>query len=293
MLAPLRPKKRKKDFGHFWSTCLGKFSLFSSLNSLPNTSKNLLFLSFLNNQEVVLLHFFPSPWSQDLGFEVLRVQMQLFSYYLHPLLYLVLQYALSLSIVYLFLYLASQHVYLLSNMFYYFDVVGLAFLGQDMPKNHVYAYIYMFMCSLSCFCSDLHVYVLCAIFMLRSTCLCSLYHVYVSRSMCWMLCFVILQPLISYYAFFLCFGPQVGCRSKSCGLRLHPYTYAYIKRFGSVPLCVCMLTCFFSLYPCLPVQIQALPCFVPSVGLCFLVFGGHLLVSLICPSYGLFGCNHS
>ena len=33
----------------------------------------------------------------------------------------------------------------------------------------------------------------------------------------------------------------VGCRSRSYGLGLHPYTLAYIKRFGSFPLCMSML----------------------------------------------------
>ena len=50
MLVPLKhhqKKKKKPDSGHFWSTYLGKFSLFSSLNSLLNTSKNFRFLSFI------------------------------------------------------------------------------------------------------------------------------------------------------------------------------------------------------------------------------------------------------
>ena len=47
----------------FWSTFLDIFSLFSSLNSLLNTSQNFWFLSFPNNQEVVFLHSFSSHLS--------------------------------------------------------------------------------------------------------------------------------------------------------------------------------------------------------------------------------------
>ena len=112
--------------------------------------------------------------------------MQLFSYYLQPfnllayfdLLYLVLQHVLLLFIVYLLLYLASQHVLLLfqhvsllSNKFYRFDDVGLAFLGQDIPKYFVCAQIYMLRCFTPCFhafmpclCLDLYAFVLLAMF---------------------------------------------------------------------------------------------------------------------------------
>ena len=101
------------QFGAFF---LGRCSPFSSLNSLPNTSKNLRFLCFLNNQKVVFLYSFSSPWSQDLGYEVLRVQMQLFSYNLHPLLYFCSQHVYWLSIVCLYFILLPSMFYSLFSM---------------------------------------------------------------------------------------------------------------------------------------------------------------------------------
>ena len=115
---------------------------------------------------------------------------------------------LALSIVYLLFYLASQHVlqffqhvYLLFAMFYYFDDVGLAFLGQGMPKYYVCAQIYMPRCFLlrlcldshvhlllAMLCLDLYVQLLLAIFMPRSICLCALCHIYaqIYTLMCFM-----------------------------------------------------------------------------------------------------------
>ena len=54
-------------------------------------------------------------------------------------------------------------------MIYCFDVVGLAFLGYDMSKFKVYAYIHIILGSLPCLCLDLYAYVFFAMFMLRST----------------------------------------------------------------------------------------------------------------------------
>ena len=137
-------------------------------------------------------------------------------------------------------------------MIYRFEVVCLAFLGQDMSKFNVCAQIYMPMCSFPCFnvllmlaqpywariCLNIvfllrsmylgafcHVHAQIYIFICSLPCLCLDLHIG-----CYVLC--LLQPFISCYAFFLCFGPQVGCRSRSCGLGLHPYTQAYIKEFG-------------------------------------------------------------
>ena len=44
--------------------------------------------------------------------------------------------------------------------------------------------------------------------------------------------------------------------------------------------CLCLLACFYSLCLCLPVQIQALPCFAPSVGLCLSILGATCFVWL-------------
>ena len=127
-------------------------------------------------------------------------------------------------------------------MIYHFDVVGLAFLGQDMSKYnvcaqihmllapcHVYAQIYISMCSLSCLCIDQHVYVFFAMFLLRSTCLCLDLCIYVLRAM-----FVCLDlyvscsamffysPFVPSYLNFLCFDPFW------CGVDLDHVVQAYI-----------------------------------------------------------------
>ena len=57
-------------------------------------------------------------------------------------------------------------------MIYHFHVVSLAFLGKDMSKFNVCAYIHMLLGSLSCLCLDLYAYVFFALFLLRSTCPC-------------------------------------------------------------------------------------------------------------------------
>ena len=143
------------------------------------------------------------------------------------------------------------------------------------------------------------------VFMLRSTCQCapcmlmlrslSLYalcHVHVSRSTCWLLCHVLLKPFISCYPFLSCvLAFQESCRSRSCGLGLHLYTQDYMKGFGSLRLCMSMLDCFYALSPYFPIQIQALPCFLLSMGLCSSVFGATCLCGCIRPSYGFFRCD--
>ena len=88
---------------------------------------------------------------------------------------------------------------------------------------HVYAQIYMPMCSLPCFCLDLHVSAYIYGPMLRSMCLCAP-------------CHVLLQPFLSLDISLSCaLACPVGCRSRSCGLGLHLYTQANIKGFGSFP----------------------------------------------------------
>ena len=137
---------------------------------------------------------------------------------------------------------------------------------------HVYAQIYMPICSLPCLCLDPHVYVFLAMFMLKSTYLCVLCHVYaqiymlVFRSMflyldlcvyvlcamlvcsylCWLLCHV--PPLISLFLAFWSF---------QWGVDIAPMVQAYIHT--PIPilkgldqlLCMsvfaCLLLCFISI----------------------------------------------
>ena len=135
-------------------------------------------------------------------------------------------------------------------MIYHFDVVGLAFLGQDMSTFHVCAQIHMFLGSLPCLCIDLHAYEFFALFLLRSTCWCLDLCVYVLRAMLvcsdlyWLLCHVLLQPFMSLDISLSCFlALLVGCRSRSCGIGPDLHTQAYIKGLGSFPLHanVCLL----------------------------------------------------
>ena len=86
------------------------------------------------------------------------------------------------------LYFAFQHVSLLFTMIYYFDVVGLAFLGQDIFKFHVCAQIYMFMLRSTCLCLDLRPFGPRVMPMFRSMCLCAPFHFCMLRSTC--LCFL-------------------------------------------------------------------------------------------------------
>ena len=129
---------------------------------------------------------------------------------------------------------------------------------------HVYAKIYMPMCYLPCLCLNLHAYMFFAILCLDLYAFCVLCHVcaqiymFMLRSMslyldlcvyvlcamlvcsylCWLLCHVLLQPFLSFEISLSCFlALSVRCRSRSCGLG---HTQAYIKAFGSFPLCISM-----------------------------------------------------
>ena len=114
--------------------------------------------------------------------------MQLFSYNSHPFLFMTFS-SFSLFNNMLFFFskhvLATQHVFMVFlacfpafAMIYCFDVVGLGFLGQDMPKFNVCAQIHMLLGSLPCFCLDLHAYVFFSMFMLRSMFLQALCYAY-------------------------------------------------------------------------------------------------------------------
>ena len=130
---------------------------------------------------------------------------------------------------------------------------------------HVYAQIYTFVCSMPCSC--LQIYMLVAI-------------------LCASKAFLYLVIPFSSCVLVL----QVGYRSRSCGLGLHPYVQPYIKGFGSFSLCMSVLACFYT--SCFPGKILTLPCFFPFVGLSLSVFGATCLCGCICPSYGLFRCDH-
>ena len=115
--------------------------------------------------------------------------MQLFSYNPHPFIFIASpSFMLLNKILYCFSYhfLASQHVFIVFlacfltyAIIYRFDVVGLAFLGQDMSKFNVYAQIYRPMSSLPPICLDL-CWLLCLnlMFVLRLTNLCVIFFPY-------------------------------------------------------------------------------------------------------------------
>ena len=182
--------------------------------------------------------------------------MQTFSYNPHPFLFIAFssfflfnnmlfcfsQNVLAYQHVLWFL----QHVSLLFTMIYRFDVVGLAFLGQDMSKFSLlvcYAQIYMPICSFSCFCLDLLLYAQIYVFMCFVPCLCAQIYMLV--------CHVLIQPFGSSMSFFLVFWPLlVGCRSRSRGLGLHRYTQAYIKGLDHFLYeCLCLFAFFHALHP--------------------------------------------
>ena len=163
--------------------------------------------------------------------------MQLFSYYLHPYIFPCLFSALSCFITCIIQFpiislalscfqhvlLSSQHVYQLFHLFYCFDVVGLAFLGQDMSNLLLYVLF-------PCLCLDLHVHVLKVLFGSYTQ------------------CFYGLISLV--YASFLClaFGQVED---------LDPVVQAYIhtpkffnKVFGLVPLCMFVLCLHISMCLC-------------------------------------------
>ena len=139
--------------------------------------------------------------------------MQLFSYNPHPFLFIA--FPSFFCLIKCFIYFSqhvlqlSQHGYFLFAMIYHSDVVGLAFLGQDMSKFHIctliymlvfrsssYAQLYMSMCSLPCLCLDLHVSVQIYVPMLRS-CVYMLCAMLVCSDLCWLLCHVLLQTFVS------------------------------------------------------------------------------------------------
>ena len=130
------------------------------------------------------------------------MQMYLFSYKIHPLLYLYSQHVYLLSIVYLcFILLPSMFnslfsmspcflscftaLMMLAQPSWAMICLNIMFVLRSLCRGafcHVYAQIYMFMCSLPCLCLDLHVGVLLAMFM------CLNLHVG---------CHVLLQPFLS------------------------------------------------------------------------------------------------
>ena len=146
---------------------------------------------------------------------------------------------------------------------------------------HDHAWIYLFMCSLPCF-------------VVRSISLSALCLVHVSRSTCWLLCHMLLKPFYLLLFLFSCvLALLVGCRSRSCGLGQYPYTKAYIKGFGSFPLCIsmfaCLLLCSISMFACLDLGFTML---CALVGLCLSDFEATCLRGCVHPSCGLFGCYH-
>ena len=102
-----------------------------------------------------------------------------------------------------------------------------------------------------CLCLDLLVYVFLAMFLLRSTSLCASCHVHESRSTCWLLCHVLVKPFYLLLSHFSCvLALLVGCRYRSCGLGLHPYTRLISKGLDNfLYACLCLLACFYALYP--------------------------------------------
>ena len=240
--------------------------------------------------------------------------MQLFSYNLHPLLLSCFMicfiafpnmfFALSCFLV---CSIVSYHVSLLFAMLYCFDDVGLAFLGQDMPKFGVCAQIYVPRRVLACSCLDLLVYVLHTMFVLRSISSGAPCHVFsqIYIFVCSLPCscvqiyMLVVMPCASksflslIISFFLCFGPFGRVQIQILWFRptsMHLALYQRVWIISFMCINVCLLASM--LYPCLPVQIQALPCFVPSVDLCLLVFETTCLCGCICPSCGLSGCYH-
>ena len=151
--------------------------------------------------------------------------------------------------------------------------------------HHVYAQIYMPMCSLPCLYLDLCFFRSLVMPMLRYLHLCASCHVFVLRSICWLLCHVLLQhfcPLVSLFLVF--WSLLVGCRSRSRGLDLHPHTQAYIKVFGSFPymhVYVCLLLYFLSMFAYLDLGLAMLSAHV-----------GLFLCGYIHPPCGLFGFDH-
>ena len=112
-------------------------------------------------------------------------------------------------------------------------------------------YLHVYVCSLPYLYLDLHVYSQIYVPILRSMCLCAPCHVGVLRSICQLLCHLLLSPFCSLMSLFLVFWPLlVGCRSRSRGLGIHSHTQAYIKGFRLFPymhVYVFLLLCFMSM----------------------------------------------
>ena len=172
--------------------------------------------------------------------------------------------------------LFSQHVNLFYNFFYCFDVVGLAFLGQDMSKYLACAQIYMFMCFSPFLCLDLHVCVLLAMFMCLELCLDAV------PSAFFIAIYLLFVPLLCVWL-----SGRVEIQiQQSKPTSIHP---SLNKGFGIVLLCMLMLCLLFLMClcsdPCLFAQIQvfAMSLFVSPLWVC------------ACWSLGplcLFGCIH-
>ena len=142
----------------------------------------------------------------------------------------------------------------------------------------------MILGSLPCLCLDLHAYVFFAMFLCLDLCVYVLRIMLVCLDLCWLLCHVLLflSPDISLSCFL---ALSIGCRSRSRGLGLHSYTKAYIKGFGSFPLCIsmfaCLLLCFIYILASLDLG------FAKLWALCGLMF-----VWLHWSLLRLIGCNH-
>ena len=151
---------------------------------------------------------------------------------------------------------------------------------------HVYAYIYMPMCSLPCFYLDLHIHAQIYMPMLKSMCLSAPCHACVLRSICWLLCHVLLQPFCPLISLFVVFYPLlVGCRSRFCGLGLHPHAQAYTNGFGSSP--------YMSMFACLLASMLYVNACLSRSRLCHALFPPQAcLCGRIHPSQGLIRCSH-
>ena len=190
--------KNKKILGRFQADSLSSLSNFSPKHiQTPSNTFDYSFFTIISRQCFCTQS--SSPWFHTLDLRF-RVWIQLFSYNPHNFLFI------AFSIFLLFnnmLYCFSQHVFMVFlacfltyAMAYRFDVVGLAFLDQDMSKFNVCVQIHMILSSFPCLCLDLHAYVFLAMLIFRSTCLCLDLCVYVLHAMlvclylCWFLCHV-------------------------------------------------------------------------------------------------------
>ena len=148
-------------------------------------------------------------------------------------------------------------------MIYCFDVVGLAFLGQDMSKYHAYIQIYLFLCLLPCLWLDPHVSMLVPMFRARSMLLCALCHVYVQiyafmcslSCLCLDLCFYVpFSCLCLDLCFYVLFVMPMLRSMLLCAL-CHAYAWIYV--FLGPVSCLCLdlhiwLLCHVLLQPFCP-----------------------------------------